>query len=121
MKIRGVDIGICCAEQKIAYNFAFMWYSTGKAIFTSEKTDEEKRAELEEVIGYVKNSLKEEKFKKFNIGNIIKAFRNGFENYCLNFFIATDYEQIGITFPIENHSNTIGNTEINLERNMSTP
>ena len=38
--------------------------------------------------------------KKYNIDAIIIAFRNGFRNYCNNYFIAYNYEIIGKTFYI---------------------
>lgn len=99
-KIAGIDKSICSCEQKIAYNFAFMWFDIGKKILLSDKTDEEKEKSISDIYESVRRSLKEEKFKKFNIETIMEAFKHGFKNYCLNFFIATDYEKIGETFKI---------------------
>lgn len=97
-KIHNVDISVCSCEQKIAYNFAFMWYSTGKKILQSAVTEEEKQNGIAEIVSSIKHSLQEEKFNKYNKESIIQAFLNGFENYCSNFFIGNSYEKIGEYF-----------------------
>lgn len=38
--------------------------------------------------------------KKYNPDAIIIAFRQGFVDYCDNFFIASDYKKIGSVFAI---------------------
>ena len=100
-KIKGVDRNVCTCEQKIAYNFAFMWYDTGRRILNSEGTDEEKEEEIStRIYKNVKNSL-EDMRKKYDVELIMEVFKHGFKNYCLNFFIANDYESIGNCFSLE--------------------
>ena len=100
-KIRGIDLKICTAEQKIAYNYAFMWVDCGKKIFNSSNSESVKSEELQNIINAVVESIKRSGTDRtYNIDAIITAFRNGFRGYCKNFFIASDYESIGKAFPI---------------------
>ena len=100
-KIRGVDLKTCTAEQKIAYNYAFMWVDCGKKIFNSNSPESVKSEELQNIINcIIKNMEQNGTNKRYNIDAVITAFRNGFRGYCKNFFIASDYEAIGEAFPI---------------------
>lgn len=101
-KIRGVDLKICTAEQKIAYNYAFMWVDCGKKIFNSDSPESVKSEELQNIINSVIESIKRSGTDRtYNIDAIITAFRSGFREYCNNFFIASDYETIGKAFLIQ--------------------
>ena len=100
-KIRGIDLRTCTAEQKIAYNYAFMWVDCGKKIFNSSSPESVKSEQLQDIIKAVIESIERKEINKaYNIDAIITAFRNGFTGYCKNFFIASDYETIGKAFPI---------------------
>jgi hypothetical protein len=101
-KIKGIEKSVCTAEQKIAYNYAFQWYDIGKKILNDENTTEANKSEsmhyIEDCI--IKSIKKYEIDKKYNIDAIMVAFRQGFKDYCKNFFIANDYETIGKYFTI---------------------
>ena len=99
-KIKNVDKQICTAEQKIAYNFAFMWVDIGKKIKASDNAEFAKSELYHTIEKSVLNSLRDEKFNKYNLDAIIVAFRNGFRKYCENYFIAADYKCIGECFEI---------------------
>lgn len=100
-KINGIEKSVCTAEQKIAYNFAFMWCDVGKKLFNSDNAEVVKSDALQVIVNNVIQELQSDKFKRFNIDAIIVAFRQGFRNYCTeNYFIANDYETIGKYFSI---------------------
>lgn len=100
-KIRGIDLKTCTAEQKIAYNYAFMWVDCGKKIFNSNSPESVKSEELQDIVQSIIRNIKQNGTDRtHNIDAIITAFRNGFRGYCKNFFIASDYESIGKAFPI---------------------
>lgn len=101
-KIRNIDKSICTCEQKIAYNYAFNWhFSFTRALENYNLTEVQKSEAIQDIINSVIRSIKEQGIdKKYNIDAIIIAFRQGFENYCNNFFIANDYETIGKVFTI---------------------
>ena len=86
-KIRGIDLKICTAEQKIAYNYAFMWVDCGKKIFNSNSPESVKSEELQNIIKSIIKSIKQNGTDKtYNIDAIITAFRNGFRGYCKRCF-----------------------------------
>ena len=100
-KIRGIDLKTCAAEQKIAYNYAFMWVDCGKKVFNSNSPESVKSEGLQNIIScIVKNMDQNGTGERSNTDAIITALRNGFRGYCTNFFIASDYESIGKAFPI---------------------
>lgn len=100
-KIRNVEKSVCTAEQKIAYNYAFQWYSVGKKVFESNISESEKLHAMHDIEHSVLNSIKTNGIdKKYNIDAIIISFRQGFRKYCENFFIANNYEIIGKCFLI---------------------
>lgn len=100
-KIYGVDKSICTAEQKIAYNYAFMYSDCGKRIINADTAEINKTDGFFQIERLVLNSIKEKKeMQKYNIDAIIIAFRNGFRRYCENPFIASDYKTIGKCFEI---------------------
>ena len=99
-KIRNIEKHVCTCEQKIAYNFAFMYYDMGKKLFESCHTGIVKSDCFESIINLVLSSLQRKEFERYNKDSIIVAFRQGFETYCKNFFIGSNYEQIGKCFTI---------------------
>lgn len=100
-KIRNVEKEVCTAEQKIAYNYAFQWYDIGRKILKTDIAEVGKFSAFADIENNVIKSIKEHKLDgNYNIDAIIIAFRNGFRNYCENYFIATDYKQIGEMFAI---------------------
>ena len=100
-KIKGIDLKTCTAEQKIAYNYAFMWVDCGKKIFNSNSPESVKSEGLQNIIScIVKNMERNGTDERYNIDAVVTAFRNGFRGYCENFFIASHDETIGNAFPI---------------------
>jgi len=99
-KISNIEKSICTCEQKIAYNFAFMWFETGKKILNSNMFEVGKSEAFADIERSVSESLKAEEFKKYNKDVILIAFRQGFRDYCNNFFIAAEYAQVGKVFTI---------------------
>ena len=100
-KIRGIDKSVCTAEQKIAYNYAARYVDIGKKIFNADVPEFVKNEGYFQLEKLVLNDIKSnESLCKYNIDAIIIAFRQGFRNYCNNFFIALNYESIGEYFKI---------------------
>ena len=100
-KISGIEKSLCVAEQKIAYNYAFMYADCGKRIIESDIAAINKADGFYQIENIVLNDLKnKEEMRKFNIDAIIIAFRNGFETYCKSPFIASDYKSISECFQI---------------------
>lgn len=84
-KIRNIDINICSAEQKIAYNFAFAGYSW---------------ADLEQVLENL-TRYREQYRGNYDSDAIAEALRNGYEAYKSGAaHIFASYEEIGKAFPI---------------------
>lgn len=100
-KIAGVEKSICTCEQKIAYNYAFSWVEVYNRRCQECETEIQKNEVLQDIIDFIISDIsRNETMKKYNVDAIITAFRNGFTNYCKNFFIASDYETIGKVFII---------------------
>lgn len=104
-KIRNVPKTVCTCEQKIAYNFAFMWFNTGERILEYQLPEFVKADGFDDIERKVLNSLingdDAEKFKKYNIDAIMVAFRQGFRKLCESpKGMCTSYEEIGEMFPI---------------------
>ena len=98
-KIIGVDKDICTAEQKIAYNYAFMYRSTMEKIRDSDTTEIAKNEAYQQVVDWVIRGVKDNGIdKKYNIDAIVHCFRNGIENYLNRFEVIGSYEEIGKTF-----------------------
>ena len=100
-KIRNVEKSVCFAEQKIAYNYAFMYHTRLKNIFNSDNTAIEKSESYQEIIDFVVAGIKSAGLdNKYNIDAIIHCFKNGIENY-MNFNnsgVLSNYEDIGKIF-----------------------
>ena len=100
-KIRGVDMEVCTAEQKIAYNMAFSAhisfqdrYNSAKkvsAICKADVLDQIVRHEMD-CYGYTDKG-------RYDVDAIFAALRGGIETYMDKPFIATSYAEIGKTFP----------------------
>ena len=87
VKIQNVEKSVCCGEQKIAYNFAFMYRNYDRT--------------TERIIELMRNSLKRDGFDRFNKEAIIEAFENGFEQYRSGkYSVLTSYEEIGKMFKL---------------------
>lgn len=100
-KISGIEKSVCTCEQKIAYNYAFSWSDTYKRRCKECTTQIQKAEILQDIIEFITADIsRKETMEKYNADAIITAFRNGFVNYCNNFFIASDYEKIGKCFVI---------------------
>lgn len=103
-KIRGIDKSICTCEQKIAYNYAFMWHTQLKDIFNSDNIQIVKSEAYQQIINYVIRGIKEAEIdRRYNIDAIIHSFRNGIEKYMKynNSGIIGNYEDIGKIFLME--------------------
>lgn len=98
-KIRNVEKSECFAEQKIAYNYAFLWRSQLEQIEKSNIPEFVKSAKRQNIIDCVIYGIKEQKIdEKYNIDVIIHCFRNGMEEYLKGFSILTSYKDIGNIF-----------------------
>lgn len=98
-KIRGVDKGICTAEQKIAYNYAFTYRRQMENIRDADMTAVAKDEAYQQIINWLIDSVKRNGIdKKYNIDAIVHCFRNGIKNYLNRFSIIASYEEIGKTF-----------------------
>lgn len=100
-KIKGIEKTVCTAEQKIAYNYAFMYHTQLKQIFNSDNIAIVKSEAYQKVINFVIEGIKRNGIdKKYNIDAIVHCFRNGIENY-MNFNnsgVVASYEDIGKIF-----------------------
>ena len=100
-KISGVDKKVCTCEQKIAYNYAFSWMNVYQRRTKGLTNAIDKNAVFQDIIDFIIKDIKSKKeMQKYNIDAIIIAFRNGFLTYCENFFIASEYSEIGKVFKI---------------------
>ena len=100
-KIRNIDKSVCTCEQKIAYNYAFMYVDRGKRIINSGIPAIHKDELFHNIEKLVIDGIKREGIdKKYNLDAIMIAFRQGFETYCKSPFIASDYSDIGKCFDI---------------------
>lgn len=99
-KISYIDKNICTCEQKIAYNYAFMWCESLRKIYDSDNSEVVKREAYQEIINHVIDSIKAHGTdQRYNIDAIIHCFRNGIENYIKGSSVLWSYEEIGKTFP----------------------
>ena len=102
-KIRNVEMNVCTAEQKIAYNLAFMWHDTIKRVYNANETAGNKRACITDAVHKIIELYQQGydyKPNKYDIDAIFCALMYGLEDYIKNDFeILTSYEQIGKMFP----------------------
>lgn len=99
-KIRNVPLDVCCAEQKIAYNMAFCIHiNRGDeylALADAAKPQAIDRMVEDALVDY-RNAYTYQP-GKYNEDAVAKFLKNGLAKYLENYFIATGYEEIGITF-----------------------
>ncbi len=102
-KIRNVDISVCCAEQKIAYNLAFSHCTNFKEQYEKIKGNDFLIADF--VIQLRDFAIKLYKqgrdyTGRYDIDLIQHCLHNGIENYFkANCKICSSYEEIGKIFP----------------------
>lgn len=98
-KIKGVSKKECCAEQKIAYNFAFAHRD-----FLQNARQCNDKAVYEKTLKAVeKMILNNSDIRKYNIDAVLYFFYAGIEKYIdvEGSGIFTSYEQIGKVFSLE--------------------
>lgn len=101
-KIRGVEKSVCTAEQKIAYNMAFVIYINRGAEYEKMTTAAEKSAARARWINYECESFKRNyPNNKTDLDGVFSALSAGLADYLTKegFFIASRFEQIGKAFP----------------------
>ena len=101
-KIRGIDMAVCTAEQKIAYNLAFANYYDYRDTFLGLPTE---MAKSEAVTELRDNWLRLYRMScnytgKYNEDAIAVALNQGIRSYMEKPFIASDYSQIGDCFKL---------------------
>lgn len=102
-KIRNIDISVCCAEQKIAYNLAFSHCTNFKKQYEEIKGNEFLMADF--IIQLRDFAIKLYKqgrdyTGRYDIDLIQHCLHNGIENYFkANCKICSSYEEIGKIFP----------------------
>ena len=98
-KIRNVEKSVCTCEQKIAYNYAFLWRTQLEDIYRSEVAQFAKEEEYQHIISNIIEGIEREGIdKRYNIDAIIHCFRNGLETYLSGFSVLWSYEEIGKVF-----------------------
>lgn len=103
-KIKGVDKSICTAEQKIAYEIAFrlhISYQDRWDEMRSMKAAESAMSNaISDLIGEGMAMFDRSKWSaRMNQDAVFAALNAGLRSYLDKFFIATNYEQIGLAFP----------------------
>lgn len=100
-KIRGIPKDICTAEQKIAYNLAFLAHISFQDQF--DKIKDYPTNVISDFIYQVRDfeikRYQRDNDKKYNIDAIQSALSAGLLNYFKKPFIASNYETIGKSFP----------------------
>ena len=101
-KINGIDKNVCCAEQKIAYNWAFHYSDILKNIENTDAMEFVKADARFEIRDKVINYLKtKEEYKKYNLDIIFCALSNdNLKKYMEGYSILTSYEEIGNIFKV---------------------
>ena len=96
-KIKNIPLTECTAEQKIAYNLAFMYYDNrlpmqlqkSELVYTS----------IREMLDLYRMG-RDYKAGKYNEDAIFCALNSGFENYLkAKYHILSSYKEIGEMFP----------------------
>ena len=98
-KITGIEKDVCTAEQKIAYNIAFMDYDAINRVRQAEGEGEALQFAFKLRDTHL-NKLKEEG-SKYNLDAVFCAFNAGIMEYCkAKYHILGNYADIGKAFPI---------------------
>lgn len=98
-KIKGIPKKECCAEQKIAYNFAF----AHRDFLQNARRCDDKAVYEKTLKAVEKMILNNEGIKKYNIDAVLYFFIAGIERYLdeKGCGIYTSYEKIGKVFSPE--------------------
>ncbi len=108
-KIRGVDKKTCTAEQKIAYNLAFMCHVGNRHdicdVLKSDKAESVKCEVLHKVINFYVDIFKQEYGEsEYNVDVVWVSLVRGLRGYlCGSNIVATSYEEIGKMFPLNEY------------------
>lgn len=103
-KIPKVDMSMCCAEQKIAYNMAFRAHISFEDKFKSLSTEEEKAAMADRIADFEMENYRVSynyKPNKYNEDAILKALKAGLKAYLEKPFIAWNFAEVGAAFPLD--------------------
>ena len=102
-KIRNVEMNVCTAEQKIAYNLAFSWRDLVKNVYNANDTAMNKNACITDAVHKMIECYQrgyDYKPNKYDIDAIFCALIYGLEDYInSDFGILSSYEEIGKAFP----------------------
>lgn len=102
-KIRGVNMDVCTAEQKIAYNIAFRLEISYGDIFRKHGTLSE-AAKAEAIARYIQKGMRDytlaNENSRYNVDAIFAALNAGLKNYLeSSHHILTSYAEVGEAFP----------------------
>lgn len=100
-KIKGIEKAECCAESKIAYNYAFRYKDIIKRIYGAKVAEFVRSDAVSELLNLVTSDIKsnEKVAKRYNVDLIIHIFRNGIKKYSeQKYSILTSYKEIGNIF-----------------------
>ena len=103
-KIPRVDMSMCCAEQKIAYNMAFRANISFGDKFKSLSTEEEKAAMADKIADVEMKCYRDAynyKPNKYNEDAILKALKAGLKAYLEKPFIASNFAEVSAAFPLD--------------------
>ena len=98
-KIPGIEKSVCTAEQKAAYNLAFRSALNGRDYYNKLENGVARSAFIGAEIKTAIESWKRDGNKNLDVDAIFSALNAGLENYYKNFFVASNYNQIGQAFP----------------------
>lgn len=103
-KIPNVDLDVCSAEQKIAYNLAFDCHISYQEDFDRVKVEGTEAAIDAGINTMIQKSIQRvldnPKMKRYDVDAIAHALHTGLRAYMEKPFIATYYSRIGEAFPI---------------------
>lgn len=101
-KIRGVDLSVCTAEQKIAYNLAFSHTARFRDNYNALPTAAAKAQAVRDITGKLIEWYRagySYKPGKYDEDAIFSALLAGLDGYLVRPFIAGSYGDIGNAFP----------------------
>lgn len=100
-KIPNIKKTVCTAEQKVAYNMAFMCHISFQDKYNACETEMQRCDLLSQMRDFHIRCLQaKEDEKKWNYDAIFAALNSGLRKYMEHPFIASDYEKIGEYFKI---------------------
>ena len=99
-KIINIPLSVCTAEQKLAYNFACMYYNEIKAAYDKCTCNFQKSDIIHQGVDYILNRLSEQVKNRYNVDAIQCCLQSGLETYLnCKYHIIASYEEIGKIFP----------------------